>query len=140
MYRRYCVAVVALVGLAATSAAAKPTPLDPGQVQSLTGQLETALDTAGCSASTAQDITVIESTIGQSGAQPGVAEAALKLVRDWSKLCASAGPAVASVDQTIALAIENTETPAAGAPIGAGVPIGGPLVFVNRDGADYVTP
>ncbi|MGH6958839.1 MAG: hypothetical protein ACREEW_19420 [Caulobacteraceae bacterium] len=132
------VAAAALACLAAP-ANAKPAAPDPALVQGLETQLQSALDAVGCSASTAEDIATVESAIAASGAQPETAQEALRILLAWPKLCSAARPAVASVNQTIILALANTETPTAGF-TGAGIPIGGPPTFIGRDGADYNHP
>jgi len=134
------VAVLAAFGLAlgAVSADAKPAPVDPGKVQALAGQVETQLAGLGCSATSTADVAAIQNAIATSGDDPFVARAALRLVQGWKDLCASAGPAVASVDQTITEALEGSDVPHSGGP-GGGIPIGSPSSYVSGGGSsDYV--
>lgn len=140
MKAKFQVSVAALVlGLTAIagSASATVTPIDPTKVQSLVGQIEAALSQLGCSATAAQDITTIQSTIATSGASPSEAEAALEVVQTSKDLCPAAAIAVASVDKTIELALAGGG-PAAGP--GGGAPIGGPAAYVSGGGSNYAVP
>jgi hypothetical protein len=129
--------VAAGSAFAALSADAAPKPVDPGKVQALVSQIETGLSSEGCAASPTDDVTAIQSAIATSGADPFVARAALHQVQAWKDLCASAAPAVASVDQTITEALEGSTVPHSGGPSG-GIPIGAPSSFVSGGGSDYV--
>jgi hypothetical protein len=121
----------------ALSADAAPKPVDPGKVQALVSQIEASLLSEGCAASSTDDVTAIQTAIATSGADPFVARAALHQVQAWKDLCASAAPAVASVDQTITEALEGSNVPHSGGP-GGGIPIGGPTSFVSGGGSDYL--
>jgi hypothetical protein len=136
--KRAIVLALATVGLAfgAYSADAAPKPIDPGKVQALVNQIEGSLSSEGCAASSAADVTAIQSAIASSGADPFVARAALHQVQSWKDLCASAAPAVASVDQTISEALEGSSVAHSGGP-GGGIPIGAPSSFVSGGGSDY---
>jgi hypothetical protein len=117
---------------------AKPTPIDPGKVQALATQVEAALTGLGCNATLKDDVAAIQAAIAGSGADPAVAEAALRVVQSAPDLCASARPAVASVEQTIEEAEAGNIVPAAGGP-GGGSPIGAPAAYVSGGGSDYLT-
>jgi hypothetical protein len=135
---------------------AKPGPVDPEKVQALAVQIEAALSNSGgaggggggggggeCGASVSANVATIQSTIAASGADPAVAMAALHVAQSSPSLCPNAKPAIASVDQTIADAVNGSETPAAGGPIGAGgpggaSPIGAPQSYSSGGGSDYL--
>ena len=88
-----------------------------------------------------QDVAAIEETIAASGVSPSEAAAALSVVQSYQGLCGNQSVAVASVSQSIELALA-TPGPAAGpggAP-GGPTPIGPPAVYVGGGGSNYVTP
>jgi hypothetical protein len=124
-------------------ASAKHGPVDPEKVQALAAQIEAALGGSGggggggCGASVAANVATIQSTIAASGADPAVAMAALHVAQSSPDLCPNAKPAIASVDQTIADAVNGSETPAAGGPGGAS-PIGAPQSYSSGGGSDYL--
>jgi hypothetical protein len=119
----------------ATSATARPDRIDPQKVQTLANQIEAALTQLGCAATTRQDMAAIRSTIAISGVSPREAEAALSIVQSSPGLCGGDATAVASVSQTIAVALENIGP--GGGP-GGGQPIGAPPAYVGGGGSNYI--
>jgi hypothetical protein len=134
------VAVALTVALAigavscATSASARPDRIDPEKVQTLANQIEAALSQLGCTATPRQDKAAIRSTIATSGVSPREAQAALSVVQSSPGLCGGDATAVASVSQTIAVALENIGP--GGGP-GGGLPIGAPPAYVGGGGSNY---
>jgi hypothetical protein len=126
----------------ATAAVAQPGPaaaVDAVQSQALTNQLEASLSKVGCSSSAADDIDVIQSVIAKSGAQPTTAQQALKMLRVWPRLCGDQALAALTVEQSVTVALEDSQAPSAG-DIG-GPPINGPPTYLPSAGAsDYVAP
>jgi hypothetical protein len=134
-------ALVMTMGILALpgAASAKPAPIDPSKVQALASQIEAALQTQGCGATSQQDMAAIQSTIAASGVSPSEAEAALWVVQTSPGLCSSARVAVASVDKTIELALAGSPAaPASGGGPGGAIPIGGPAAYVSAGGSDYL--
>jgi hypothetical protein len=119
----------------ATSATARPDRIDPQKVQTLANQIEAALTQLGCAATPRQDMAAIRSTIAISGVSPREAEAALSIVQSSPGLCGGDATAVASVSQTIAVALENIGP--GGGP-GGGQPIGAPPAYVGGGGSNYI--
>ena len=146
MQLKFCTAgwvLAAALGIAAFAggASAAPAPIDPTKVQTLATEIEAALTQLGCTATVQQDIAAIQSTIAASGVSPSEAAAALSIVQTFQGLCGGDTVAVASVNQTIVLALAGGG-PAAGpggAP-GGPTPIGPPPVFVGGGGSNYQTP
>jgi hypothetical protein len=119
--------------------AAPLAPVDPGQVAALNKQLLQALDALGCTATTADDIAALQGTLATSGARPAVAQAALKALIVWPKLCGVQRDAIASVNQKINLALEESLLPGAG-PFGGPKLSGPPTPQSSGPGPDYSQP
>jgi hypothetical protein len=120
---------------------ARPEPIDPVKVQDLAGGIESALGSAGCSATPRQDMDAIRTAIAGSGATPREAQAALAVVQSSPGLCGHASAAVASVNERITVALEGSGPGAgpAGGPSG-GEPLGSPPAYVGGGGSNYQAP
>src|SRR5580698_3549176 len=105
------------VPLSPTMAAANGAPVDGAKAQALASQIEAALSSIGCNATTQDDTKAIQSTIAASGVQPIEAQVALLLVKASPGLCPSAQPALLAVDQSIILALQGSPAPTAGGEI-----------------------
>ncbi|MBV9993569.1 MAG: hypothetical protein JO127_00020 [Caulobacteraceae bacterium] len=113
--------------LAAGTASATPTVPEKAQIEALDNQMMQALALLTCTATTADHITALQTTIAKSGASPQIAQAALRALIVWPRLCGVQRDAIASVDQKISLALAETPPPGAG-PYGGLIPppIGAP--------------
>jgi hypothetical protein len=134
---------IAAVSLAGTVAWGAPVGADPAQVQALTNELESSLSKVGCGASASDDVNLIQSVIAKSGVQPEAAREALKLLRVWPKLCGDQALAALTVEQSVTVALEDSQEPSAG--MISGPPIGPPVPLLNQNGGprgntEYVSP
>lgn len=137
-------AAVALAGTMAVPPLAVATPLNPSTVQALAGQIEATVAGLNCAATSQSDIAAIQATIAASGDDPSIARAALFMaygalpVPGSSGYCSNIAAAFATVNQTIADALEGSSVPRAGGGPGGGSPIGSPPAYVSGGGSDYV--